>query len=374
MKNNLLFLLVFAISACGSNTEEIPFGNEILTPIEIKEFKGNPRNIILIIGDGTGLNQISLSRMAIVGESSKLYIDQLPFSGISLTHSADSIVTDSAAAATSWATGHKTNNRYVSVSPQKKSLPTLPEMLYKKGFLSGIVATSSITHATPAAFYSHVDYRYKEKEIASQLQSSDISIALGGGTDFFNTSIHKDNIDYIFDVTDLNKIEPPYAKKILGLFDSDGINRSPENPTQLLMTKTALHILSKKTSKCSGFFLMSEGSQIDWASHDNDAKKMIEEFRDFDLTIGAAINFVNSRDDTLLIITSDHETGGLQILKQAEGNIIIQWGTGSHTGIPVGVFSYGPGAGIFTGTMDNTDIHYKILDALNYSDIPDSSC
>lgn len=120
MKNNLLFLLVFAISACGSNTEEIPFGNEILTPIEIKEFKGNPRNIILIIGDGTGLNQISLSRMAIVGESSKLYIDQLPFSGISLTHSADSIITDSAAAATSWATGHKTNNRYVSVSPQKK--------------------------------------------------------------------------------------------------------------------------------------------------------------------------------------------------------------------------------------------------------------
>lgn len=373
MRNNLAIVFIFSLMACSSPVEQIPYGNEVLSKLEIKEFEGRPKNIILLIGDGTGLNQITLSRMAISGVNSRLYIDQLPYSGISLTHSADNIITDSAAAATAWATGTKTKNKFISVTPNEKALTSLTEALFEKGFLSGVVATSSITHATPAAFYAHVNNRYKEKKIASQLQNSNINIAFGGGLNFFDLSATNDQIKYIYDLDELKNINTS-SKRIIGLFDNDGIRRSPDRPSQQLMTKKALDILAKRTAECSGFFLMTEGSQIDWASHDNDASRMITEFRDFDLSIKYAVEFINTRDDTLLIVTADHETGGLQILKEDNDLVHIQWGTGSHTGIPVGVFSYGPGAELFTGTMDNTEIHTKILEIIDFDSIPDSSC
>jgi alkaline phosphatase len=373
MKNNLAVVFIFSLMACSSPVEQILYGNEVLSKLEIKEFEGRPKNIILLIGDGTGLNQITLSRMAISGVNSRLYIDQLPYSGISLTHSADNIITDSAAAATAWATGTKTKNKFISVTPNEKVLTSLTEAIFKKGYLSGIVATSSITHATPAAFYAHVNNRYKEKKIASQLQNSNINIAFGGGLNFFDLSETNDQIKYIYDLDELKNINTS-SKRIIGLFDNDGIRRSPDRPSQQLMTKKALDILAKRTVECSGFFLMTEGSQIDWASHDNDASRMITEFRDFDLSIKSAVGFINTRDDTLLIVTADHETGGLQILKEDNDLVHIQWGTGSHTGIPVGVFSYGPGAELFTGTMDNTEIHTKILEIIDFDSIPDSSC
>jgi len=373
MKNNFAVVFIFSLMACSSPVEQILYGNEVLSKLEIKEFEGRPKNIILLIGDGTGLNQITLSRMAISGVNSRLYIDQLPYSGISLTHSADNIITDSAAAATAWATGTKTKNKFISVTPNEKVLTSLTEAIFKKGYLSGIVATSSITHATPAAFYAHVNNRYKEKKIASQLQNSNINIAFGGGLNFFDLSATNDQIKYIYDLDELKNINTS-SKRIIGLFDNDGIRRSPDRPSQQLMTKKALDILAKRTVECSGFFLMTEGSQIDWASHDNDASRMITEFRDFDLSIKYAVEFINTRDDTLLIVTADHETGGLQILKEDTDLVHIQWGTGSHTGIPVGVFSYGPGAELFTGTMDNTEIHTKILEIIDFDSIPDSSC
>lgn len=367
------FFLFFSLFAVSEKVEYIELGSEIQDPVKIKSFeKVKPKNIILLIGDGTGFNQIALSRMAIAGYDSRLYLDKLPFTGISLTHSADNIVTDSAAAATAWSTGHKTNNKFLSITPNKEVLQTLPEKLYRKGFLSGLVATSSITHATPAAFYAHVDNRYKEKEIARQLQGSSINIALGGGKKFFD--IDQENINYLYNLNDLPKDGPGTSKRVIGLFANDGIRRSEASPTQLAMTSAAIEHLLSRTSNCSGFFLMSEGSQIDWAGHDNDAKKMIEEFRDFDATIKEVIKFINKNKNTLLIVTADHETGGLQILKKSKNLIKVQWGTGSHTAGPVGVFSYGPGAENFEGTMDNTDIHNKILNLLSFSDLEDSSC
>ena len=194
MRNNLAIVFIFSLMACSSPVEQIPYGNEVLSKLEIKEFEGRPKNIILLIGDGTGLNQITLSRMAISGVNSRLYIDQLPYSGISLTHSTDNIITDSAAAATAWATGTKTKNKFISVTPNEKVLSSLTEVLFTKGFLSGVVATSSVTHATPAAFYAHVNNRYKEKEIASQLQSSNINIAFGGGLNFFDLNTNNEQI------------------------------------------------------------------------------------------------------------------------------------------------------------------------------------
>jgi len=387
MKKFVPYFLLIIILGClisllsnqsKSKIEYIEIGNEGTKSIETVVFSKDkkPKNIILLIGDGTGLNQITLSRIAIGGVNHRLAIDQMPFHGTSLTHSYNNIYTDSAAAASAWATGIKTKNKFLSITHDKKIVPSIPEIISNKGYISGLVATSSITHATPAAFYSHIDSRYKEEEIANQLLESSIKISLGGGTKFFNIEKVKENNLLITDIKDLSTENFLDSERVLGLFDEDGINRSPAKPTQLQMTKTALEFLSFKSDEdsCNGFFLMSEGSQIDWAAHDNDAITMITEFIDFDKTIAMAMDFVTADKETLLIITADHETGGLQILGDKEGMVKVQWGTGRHTSIPVGVYAYGPGAHSFTGLMDNTDIHTLILDAIDASNIEPSVC
>lgn len=366
-----LFIAIAYFISINQNklkVEYIPIGTQVTKTLEIASFNtaAKPKNVILIIGDGTGLNQITLSRIATGGADHRLAIDQMPFVGNSLTHSYNNIYTDSAASATSWAAGIKTKNKFLSITPDGKAVPTIPEILSNKGYISGLVATSSITHATPAAFYAHIDSRYKEKEIASQLLESPIQLSFGGGLEFFDIAKVQESNLLITDMKELDGVDFLKAKKVLGLFDEDGIKRSSNKPTQLQMTKAALEFLSLKASSnsCNGFFLMSEGSQIDWASHDNDAATMVVEFKDFDQTIAMAIDFVTSNQETLLLVTADHETGGLQILSQKDDMVKVQWGTGGHTSIPVGVYAYGPGAHAFTGLMDNTDIHHMILDAI----------
>lgn len=366
-----LFIAIAYFISINQNklkVEYIPIGTQVTKTLEIASFNtaAKPKNVILIIGDGTGFNQITLSRIATGGADHRLAIDQMPFVGNSLTHSYNNIYTDSAASATSWAAGIKTKNKFLSITPDGKAVPTIPEILSNKGYISGLVATSSITHATPAAFYAHIDSRYKEKEIASQLLGSPIQLSFGGGLEFFDIAKVQESNLLITDMKELDGVDFLKAKKVLGLFDEDGIKRSSNKPTQLQMTKAALEFLSLKASSnsCNGFFLMSEGSQIDWASHDNDAATMVVEFKDFDQTIAMAIDFVTSNQETLLLVTADHETGGLQILSQKDDMVKVQWGTGGHTSIPVGVYAYGPGAHAFTGLMDNTDIHHMILDAI----------
>ena len=370
----IFVLLILSVTSCNfsENTESVKIGSKETEFIEIKDFSDDlkAKNIILVIGDGVGPNQITLSRIAIGGLDFRLFIDQMPYHGTSLTHSYDNAYTDSAAAATAWSTGFKTKTRYLSLNPDKKILETVVELLNKKGYASGVVATSSVTHATPAALYAHIDNRYEYKEIANQLINSSIHIALGGGKKLFDLNKINDT-HHVLTSKESLQLNFDYSKKLIGLFDDDGIERSNEKPTQRQMTNFALKHLNKQ---CDGFFLMTEGSQIDWAGHDNDANKMIEEFRDFDLTIKDLIKFVNKNNDTLLIITSDHETGGLQILKQDNDNVIIQWGTGRHTSTPVGVHAYGPGAELFQGLMDNTDIHYKMLEAIDYKNLENQTC
>ena len=376
MKKALFASLFFLYSCSEPVFEYVPLAQAETKLISIEKFnkEQSPKNIILLIGDGTGLSQITLSRLAIGGASHKLAIDQMPFTGFSLTHSSDNLVTDSASSATAWAAGIKTKNKFLSITPQKETVPTIPELLYSKGFLSGLVATSSITHATPAAFYAHVEPRNEEKFIANQLIESSISIALGGGLKFFNLADLEKKTTFISDKESLFDENLKDSKRVIGLFEEGGIVRSPEKPTQNEMTESALNFLSSNTQDCSGFFLMSEGSQIDWAAHDNDAVEMINEYRDFDDTIRAMMNFVSKDKETLLIVTADHETGGLQIMSAEDNKVKVKWGTGRHTGIPVGVYAYGPGAHLFTGTMDNTDIHHKILEVINYSEIKSSYC
>ena len=190
MKLLILFLTasLFSFDITAKSKEEVfILGQQETETYKIEKFNSSikPKNIILMIGDGMGLNQVEVSRLGIGGVDYKLAIDQLPFRGLVTTFSSNNSITDSAAAATAWATGKKTNNKFLSVSPNKKNIITITELLAHKGYKNGLVATSSITHATPAAFYAHVDNRYKEQKIAKQFLESNIDIALGGGAEFF---------------------------------------------------------------------------------------------------------------------------------------------------------------------------------------------
>src|SRR6056300_2022139 len=382
MKKYLLILSLAAIALflnilnIKPNTEKIKIGNKQTKNINIASFEKNqkPKNIILIIGDGTGLNQVTLSRIAIGGLDFKLAIDQMPYTGFSLTHSYNNAYTDSASAATSLATGKKTNNKFLSVDVNKKELKTLPEILYEKGFLSGLVSTSSITHATPAAFYAHIDSRYKEEEIANQLIDSDIDIALGGGQEFFNVAPSADSPFMIYDKKLLDTDLLNSKDQVIGLFAEDGLDRRLGAPSQLEMTQVALNFLENKSQNCAGFFLMSEGSKIDWAGHDNNAQYMLVEFADFDATVQAATDFAIENQDTLILVTADHATGGLVLQRPKGSNIRAQWTTGSHDLSPINIYAYGPGSELFSGVMDNTEIFERILQALDYENLDSSNC
>ena len=223
----IFLLIVLVISSCDTSkkTESISIGTKKTEFIEIKDFPNNlkAKNIILAIGDGVGPNQITLSRIAIGGLDHRLFIDQIPYLGTSLTHSYNNAYTDSAAAATAWSTGYKTKNRYLSLDPDKKILDTIVEMLHEKGYASGIVATSSVTHATPAALYAHIDSRYEYKNIANQLINSSIDIALGGGKEFFDLNKINDT-HYVLTEKESLQLNFDHSKKLIGLFDDNGIN------------------------------------------------------------------------------------------------------------------------------------------------------
>ena len=286
MKKYLLLFSVVILSSCqdGNVVEEAVLIGTETNAAETLEQNPNikAKNIILFIGDGMGPNQVALARFAVGGANHRLSFENFPVTGIVLNHSAENLYTDSAAAATAWAAGVKTKNGYLSVDSDNKFLPTIPELLSTKGYLTGLVATSSITHATPAAFYAHIKSRSKHKQIAQMLVESDIAIALGGGSEFFKLPLSDQTIHLIENGQSLDQDKLTQHARVLGLFAEDGLDRRLAPPTQLHMTGKALDFLEAKTSNCSGFFLMSEGSQIDWAGHDNNVKYMLSEFTDFD--------------------------------------------------------------------------------------------
>ena len=378
MKKYLLLFVVVILTSCqdGAVIEEaVLIGTKTNTAQTLEQnFNNKAKNIILFIGDGMGPNQVELARLSVGGANHRLSFENFPVTGIVVNSSAQNLYTDSAAAATTWAAGVKTKNGYLSVDADNKFLPTIPELLSTKGYLTGLVATSSITHATPAAFYAHINSRSKHKKIAEMLVESDIAIALGGGSEFFKMPLSNEAIHIINNGDSLDEDNLIEYSRVLGLFGEDGLDRRLSPPTQLKMTEKAVDFLDLKTANCPGFFLMSEGSQIDWAGHDNNVKYMLSEFADFDDSIAAAIEFAKRDQDTLILVTADHATGGLVLQKPRGSNIRAQWTTTSHDLSPINIYAFGPGADLFSGVMGNTEIFDRMLQALDYENLESNNC
>jgi len=361
----LLLLSLVLIFACQKNEDSIT----------------KPKNVILLISDGTGLSQISSAYFFKDVEPNYSRFENI---GFIKTSSSKEDVTDSAAGATAFASGVKTYNGAIGVTSDSLSVPTLVELIQNRKIKTGVIATSSITHATPAAFYAHQVSRRLYEEIAKDLFDSNIDFFAGGGLQFF--SKRKDSVDLIkkmkekgfyINTENLEEIgEIKENAKAGFLLADNAMPKMQESRGDFLPKATQLGIDFLDNE--NGFFMMVEGSQIDWGGHSNDGSYTIAELIDFDNTIGKALDFAKKDGNTLVIVTSDHETGGFTLASKTKkrddgreysdySEVDVTFSTTGHSATLIPVFAYGPGAEDFKGIYENNEIFHKILKMTGWS-------
>lgn len=328
------------------------------------------KNIILMIGDGMGAAQVFAAYTAQKGQ---LNMMTFPVTGFSLTQSESHYITDSGAGGTAIATGRRTYNGAIGVDMNKQPLTSILEIAKQNGLATGFVVSCAVTHATPASFYAHQGSRAQDEDIAADLLKTQPDVAIGGGYKFF--AHRKDGRNLIeelkkagYQVADSASDWSNYKSgKLVALLSYVHPPKITAGRGDMLAkgTQTALNILSQNKK---GFFLMVEGSQIDWAGHDNDFEYNVQETLDFDKAVGVALEFAKKDGNTLVIVTADHETGGLALTEGsiAEGKVGGKFISKDHTAVMVPVFAYGPGAEAFGGVQRNTDLFYKMLNAYRF--------
>ena len=365
------------------------------------------KNIIFMVPDGMGMSYVTATRIFKNGPNGdRLSFETLPHIGYQRTHSKNSTVTDSAAAASAWASGAKYNNGEISCHDDdfngacdtRTTVPTILEIAKKRGKATGLVVTSDITHATPAAFGSHVHNRKCEEEIAIQYLTTGIDVLLGGGIakNRRHCLLPPSGADYLavikadatakgYIIVDtesaMNGAVASGAGKMIGLFKAggktperfrvDGTPYPPKEPTLPEMTAAALALMEDNRNV---FCLLVEGSQIDWAGHANDIDYLLGETLAFDETVRVVKDWIAAmplrRQDTLLIVVSDHETGGLMIrgpdgTLTAKGDIIhATWTSTDHNAQDTVIWSQGPGSQRLNRAVDNTDLYEVMVDVI----------
>jgi alkaline phosphatase len=341
---------------------------------EVKTFKQDfkakkPKNIIMMIGDGMGVSQVFAGLTANGGH---LFLDNFKQVGFSKTQSSDNYITDSAAGGTALSAGIKTYNGAIGVNPDTVAVKTILEMAEEHGLATGLVSTSAITHATPASYIAHQGSRGSYEDIAADFLKTDIDVFIGGGYNHF--AVRADKRDLTKELQDkgyqvlrnMDEIYQVKQGKLAGLTADEHNDPAGKRLMSLpRSTETALNILDQNKK---GFFIMIEGSQIDWGGHQNNTGYIVGEMLDFDQAIGKALEFAANDGETLIIVTADHETGGMAIAggDMKSGAITGAFTTGDHSGVMVPVFSHGPGSENFTGIMENTDIAKKIIQLMDF--------
>ena len=359
------------------------------------------KNIIFIVPDGMGLADVTATRIYKYGLSrERLSFEGLERIGYQSTNAGNSLVTDSAAAASAWACGQKFNNGEISLHVETGESPqTILEFAKAKGRSTGLVATSTITHATPAAFGAHVKLRNCENEIARQyIHKTGVDVILGGGKLRFNSTApdscgaagdfipeaQAKGYTVVYTRDELLGVQNP--KKLLGLFSEGPLAPGPKRagddtiktrePTLAEMTGAALKILEKNAK---GFFLLVEASQVDWANHANNQEYQLAEILALDEAVGVVLDWVNAKverkSETLIIVVPDHETGGFAIngplgstITQPGQLITAGWTTKNHTAMDTIIWSQGSYSQYLGRAIDNTDIFHIMKAALEGSE------
>ena len=332
-------------------------------PVTVEEPKGRKvKNIIFMIGDGMGLEQISA---AWVSNGGKLNLDNFSKTGLQRTYSANKLVTDSAAAGTALATGHKTNNGMISMTPDAEIVKSLAEEAMEKGKRTGAAVTCRVNDATPSVFFSHSISRNSQEDIAAQMASSGVYFLSGGGEKYWTkrkdgrdltAEIQKKGYSFASTKDELMAVEQGPVVALMAEKDlKPALDRGDLLPASV--TK-ALQLLDNK----NGFFLMIEGSMIDDGGHDNKAGHTMEEIFDFDRTLGIVLEWAEKDGETLVIVTADHATGGMTLLGGSiqKQKIEVNFSTKGHNGIVLPVFAWGPHSEDFVGFYENTELSDRI--------------
>lgn len=359
----LLFMVFLALGACNTYNP----GNE--SPIVEKK----PKNIILMIGDGMGLTQITAGMYR---NGNKLHLEGFPVIGLHKSYSGSDLITDSAAGATAFACGIKSYNGAIGVDMDTMPVKTILEIAEEKGMASGLLATSTITHATPASFIAHVKDRDLHEAIALDFLKTGIDLFIGGGKKYFDRRETDDRNLYLeleqqgYYVSDYFKENFAELKvdptQNLAYFtaDDDPLPKYSGRDYLPELSRFAVNFLSQKAGK-GGFFIMIEGSQIDWGGHANNSEYIISETIDFDQAIGEILSFAKRDGETLVIVTADHETGGYAINPgSSQDSIVAGFTSKYHTAALIPVFAFGPGAELFNGIYENTAIFDRMKEML----------
>lgn len=381
MNNNLKLQTIIIIAL----TVSVGFiVNKNLPSSSYQPTNGNDLTIILMIGDGMGFEQVRMARYIEVGENANLVMESSLQNFSVMTHNVNFGITDSAAAATAMATGIKTNNARIAVGPDWDPAETILEIALEMGKATGIVSTTSIQHATPACFMTHVWSRNNYQEITRQIvENKNVDVLMGGGLEHFSeqqlVNMSTSGYSYVTNKTALTSVT---SGRLLGLFSHSHMPYEEERNTTVTpslaeMTSKAIDILQQNSS---GFFLMVEGGRIDHASHDNEKVGTILETIAFDQAISVAKNYVETHENSILMITADHETGGPTIISEnldgslpvsglteeqnktiritRANQIEVDWSTGGHTLNNVPMFAFGDAFENIQRKMliDNTDI------------------
>ena len=349
----MLPLVAFGVSGCTEKEPEV-------------------KNIIIMIGDGMGLAQASLTQ--IENKYAPTAFDRAQNVALQKTYSANNRVTDSAASGTALATGYKTNNSTLGQTPDGTPVESIIAKAEKVGYASGVVVTCYVNHATPAAFYAHRESRNDNEGIITDFMASDLDVVFGGGTRFFNEHFTKQNKNYVDELkakgynvlSEQSEMASVSEGNVVGLFAETNIPLMRNGRGEYLpkATAKALEILTNNVEKQGkeGFVLMVEGSQIDGEGHGNNIEGVLAETRDFAAAMNVAMDYADAHPGTLVVVTGDHETGGLSIPSNKtdftlpESGISYGFSTTGHTGIMLPVYLYGTGADRINGIMENTEL------------------
>lgn len=338
-----------------------------------------PRNLIYMIGDGMGLSHAAM--LIIENDYEPTAFDRAQNVALATTYSLNNRVTDSAASGTALATGTKTNNSMLGITPDSVILESIIARAEAQGRPTGIVVTSDLGHATPAAFYAHTFDRGNYATIARQFVDSGIDVAFGGGASTFSASSDPETpapLDLLREkgygvVTSLEELEAVTETPVIGLMDNSHMISAQKGRGDYLprATSKALELLTAQSQKSGqGFVLMVEGSRIDFEAHDNNAEGLLLEMRDFEQAVSRAMDYADTHPGTLVVVVADHETGGLSMssgnpdFTLSESGIDYRFSTSSHTGIPVPVYLYGTGAERINGLTDNAELSNRLSEIL----------
>jgi alkaline phosphatase len=334
--------------------------------------EGPPRNVVILLGDGLGAAALVAAKAELAGVNGRLALEALPVTGQVLTHSVNNLITDSAAAATAMTTGFKTRNGRIGVDAQGEPLVTLGEAAISRGMALGLVTSSYLCDATPTAFVGHATSRRECSRLLTQMAASGAEVLLGEEPSIRDAPFTREDAEAIFlaegytvarSAKELEGLRDlPAGEKVVALFDFGSVASPDQGPD---LPALAAFALERLRNGPGGFLLLVEEEEIDTGGHNHDLQRLVAGVASLDQATAEALRFAREDGSTLIVLTGDHETGGLTLVSGSQGDPLgVRWGTTYHSAVPVPLFAGGPGAEALGGWQDNTELPRRLAELL----------